>query len=45
MPEWLIDYLTQVSVKGFYGKVTLSYVDGKVADIRVERNYKPDDLK
>ena len=45
MPQWLIDFMQQYSSGKFFGAVVLQYQGGQVVNIRVERNFKPQDLE
>jgi hypothetical protein len=40
----LFRYLEKLSHGGFFGKVVVSFQNGKVSDVRVEQNKKLEDL-
>jgi hypothetical protein len=40
----LLRYLDKLAANAFFGRVTISFQNGKVADIRIEQNKKLDEL-
>jgi hypothetical protein len=42
--ERLQRYLDGLASDGFYGRVTVSFQNGKVHDVRIEQTMKPDEL-
>jgi hypothetical protein len=40
----LLRYLERQSASGFYGRVTVSFQNGKVCDVKTEQNRKLDEL-
>ena len=40
----LLRYLERQSASGFFGKVTVSFQNGKVCDVKTEQNRKLDEL-
>jgi len=40
----LLRYLDRLATSGFYGKVTVSFQNGKVHDVRIEQTKKLDEL-
>ena len=40
----LMAYLEKLIAEGFFGTVTLSFQNGKLANVKVERSLKPTDL-
>lgn len=39
--HWILDILSDLKSKGFYGKVTLQFEAGKVTVVRKEETLKP----
>ena len=37
-------FIEKLAAEGFFGTLTLSFQNGKICNIRVERNLKPSDL-
>lgn len=42
--EKLTQYLESLASSGFFGKVTVSFQNGKVCDVRIEQTKKLDEL-
>ena len=42
--ERLFQFMSECAENGFFGKVTVSFQNGKVADVKVERNFKVREL-
>lgn len=42
--EKLTHYLESLTTAGFFGKVTVSFQNGKVCDVRIEQTKKLDEL-
>lgn len=42
--EKLTKYIENLTVSGFFGKVTVSFQNGKVCDVRIEQTKKLDEL-
>ncbi len=40
----LTHYLEELTTSGFFGKVTVSFQNGKVCDVRIEQTKKLDEL-
>lgn len=40
----LLRYLDKLAATAFFGRVTISFQNGKVCDIRIEQNKKLDEL-
>jgi len=42
--ERLARYLERLAAEGFYGKVTVSFQNGRPCDVRIEQTHKLDEL-
>jgi hypothetical protein len=42
--EKLTKYIENLAASGFFGKVTVSFQNGKVCDVRIEQTKKLDEL-
>jgi len=42
--EKLTKYIENLTASGFFGKVTVSFQNGKVCDVRIEQTKKLDEL-
>lgn len=43
--EWLIKFLKDLSNRAFYGKITISMVNGKIDRIEKYSSHKPPDTR